>query len=184
MSDTSGYIATFASILFGLAVTDVAYSFHRLIRARERVRFHWLPLMVAAFVEMVLIATWWGYYYAFDRPDTTVQGFVPFAVSMLFLVLIAAASLPDDVPEKLDLEQFYFAQHRYFWGLFAAYVSWILFRDIVFLRVASVMNMLWPIASLAALLALAWTPRKWVHVLLVPLIFARQLWIWLPRDLA
>lgn len=181
MLNASDYIATFASILFGLAVTDVAYSFHRLLTARRRVRFHWLPLLVAAWVTLNLISTWWGYFGAFARSDTSVAGFLPFAVSMIFLVLIAAAVLPDDVPEKLDLEEFYFDQHRYFWGMFVIYLGWIALREwLVRPDEVNYGMLVAMVPTVVAMGILAWTRRKWVHSVLVPLIVAKAVWLWLP----
>ena len=184
MLDAAGYMATFASILFGLAVADVAYSFHRLLTARRHVRFHWLPLTVAAWVTLNLVSAWWGYFPAFTRQDTSVAGFLPFVVSMIFLVLIAAAVLPDEVPEKLDLEQFYFDQHRYFWGMFSIYLGWIVLREFLVRPDHVDYRMLaWMVPTVAMMIAMAWTRRKWVHSILVPLIVAKAASTWLPWSL-
>ena len=41
------YVSAFASIILALAITDLATSMHRLMRARGRVRWDWIPLAVA-----------------------------------------------------------------------------------------------------------------------------------------
>ena len=106
-----------------------------------------------------------------------------FVVSMMFLVMLAAACLPDEIPEHLDLETFYFDQHRYFWGLWGTYLGWILVRDGLIMRVLDPRALTFILPSLLVMLLLAWTRRKWVHVLLVPALFVRSLWMWMPWQL-
>jgi hypothetical protein len=53
----SEYVAAFASIILALAVTDLATSMHRLLRARKRVRWHWLPLAVALLILLASSST-------------------------------------------------------------------------------------------------------------------------------
>jgi hypothetical protein len=44
--------------------------------------------------------------------------FLPFAMSLVFMYLSAAATLPDEVPaEGLDLRTFYFNNRAHYWGL-------------------------------------------------------------------
>jgi hypothetical protein len=42
-------------------------------------------------------------------------------IQILLLVLLAYASLPDDLGESCDLQEFYERNRRYFWSVFAAY---------------------------------------------------------------
>jgi hypothetical protein len=106
------------AVLIGLAVADVATSFHKLMRNRSKVR--WDPLVLSAALYSLLLAVgmWfdiWGV-----RKFEVVRHFVFYLaiVAQLFvLFLIAAASLPDDTEASIDLRAYYAVNRRYFWFL-------------------------------------------------------------------
>lgn len=106
------------SVLIGLAIADVAASFHRLMRARPRVRWDPLVLLVALFAMVITVGMWfdlWGI-----RNATSIRHFFLYlALAGVFFVLflIAASSLPDEVTDGIDLRQFYERNRRYFWSL-------------------------------------------------------------------
>lgn len=56
------YLLALVSILIGLAVADLATCMHRLLRARSRVRWDWLPLASALIVMLLILQFWWGFY--------------------------------------------------------------------------------------------------------------------------
>lgn len=117
----TGNIATLITIIFGLMLTDLFASVHRLIRHRHRVRWHWLPLLVSWYVLTMVLKNWWGL--VFDDGDGAwSSGWVFFYYGhVLFLLyLVASAALPDEVPaDGLDLREFYLENRRHFWGLLA-----------------------------------------------------------------
>ena len=106
------------AVLIGLAVADVATSFHRLMRARPRVRWDPLPLLTALFAMVITVGMWfdlWGI-----RNATSVRHFFLYLAlvgSFFVLFLIAASSLPDEASEGVDLHEFYDRNRRYFWSL-------------------------------------------------------------------
>lgn len=106
------------SVLIGLAIADVATSFHRLMRARPRVRWDPLVLLSALFAIVITVGMWfdlWGI-----RNAISVRHFFLYLalVSTFFvLFLIAASSLPDEATEGVDLREFYGRNRRYFWSL-------------------------------------------------------------------
>lgn len=106
------------SVLIGLAIADVAASFHRLMRARPRVRWDPLVLLAALFAMVITVGMWfdlWGI-----RNATSVRHFflyLALASTFFVLFLIAASSLPDEVVDGIDLRQFYERNRRYFWSL-------------------------------------------------------------------
>jgi H+/Cl- antiporter ClcA len=54
------YLLALVSILIGLAVADLSSSLHRLLRARRRVRWDWLPLAGAFLVILLILEFWWN----------------------------------------------------------------------------------------------------------------------------
>lgn len=130
----SEYVLGFVAILVGVAIADMAGSLHKLLRARSRVRWHWLPLTAAGLVVLLTVELWWSLT-SFERlPGALTIGlFLPLLVGLIALYLLASAVLPDGVPsDGLDLRSFYFVEHRYFWLLFA-----LLTASFVVLQVAS-----------------------------------------------
>ena len=106
------------AVLIGLAVADVATSFHKLMRSRSKVKWDPLVLLAALYSLLLAVGMWfdiWGV-----RRFEEVRHFVFYLaiVAQLFvLFLIAAASLPDDAEASIDLREYYAANRRYFWLL-------------------------------------------------------------------
>lgn len=120
------HVTVFLSIIIGIAIGDLLFSLHKLLRARARVRWHWLPLLVALNMLLLTVSYWWM---AFNWYQTsqglTVADFLPTLTQFVVLFLLVAASLPDDVPpEGINLCEWYFANSKIYWTM--AIVSLIL----------------------------------------------------------
>ncbi len=117
------YIIPLVSVLVGLAIADLAVSFNRLLRARNKVKWDWLPLLSAFMAILAVLDIWWVFYG--EQQSTfyqTLAGFLPIAAQLILLYLINAAALPDDVPEEgMDLKKFYEDNSPYLWSLFVIY---------------------------------------------------------------
>jgi hypothetical protein len=113
------YVSVFVSIVLGLAFADLAFSLHRLMRARRRVRWDWMSLALALVMLLEIAQFWWlshDWYAA--RVELRLVQFLPNLVLLLLIYLMAAAVLPDEVPERgLDLRRFYVETATYFWAL-------------------------------------------------------------------
>jgi len=173
------------SVLIGLAIADVATSFHRLMRARPGVRWDPLALLTALFALAITVGMWfdlWGI-----RHATSVRHFflyVALVTSFFLLFLIAAASLPDEVSEGVDLREFYAGNRRYFWTLVALFeITYVAFGAYF---ISGVMDQL-PSAVLAIVISqwmvlvgvpavLALVPSRAIHYAGVILLFATVLW--------
>jgi len=110
------------SILIGLAIADIATSFHRLVRGRGVVRWDPLALLAALYALLIAIGMWFDLWGVRNVAVTRQFFFYLVLVAELFIIfLIAAASLPDDAEGSRDLREFYAANRRYFWGLIALF---------------------------------------------------------------
>lgn len=171
------YLLALVSILIGLALADLSSSLHRLLRARRRVRWDWLPLAAALLVMMLILEFWWIFYGLGASPAWTHYGaFLVLAVSLVCMFLLASATLPDEVPEEgLDLCQYYTENGRYFWSLFSLFVLLMVAVELVaewnHLRDAA---MLWRtllnLTLVAFLFSLASVRNRGYHAVVVPVV--------------
>ena len=139
------YIIPLVSVLVGLAIADLAVSFNRLLRARDKVKWDWLPLLSAFMAILAVLDIWWVFYG--EQQSTfyqTLAGFLPIAAQLILLYLINAAALPDDVPEEgMDLKKFYEDNSPYLWSLFVIY-----FISVLVTHSVSTFNSDWDIINI------------------------------------
>ena len=50
---------TLFTIVYGLMLTDLFLSFHKLIKSRKNVKWHWLPLLAAWYLFLIILKNWW-----------------------------------------------------------------------------------------------------------------------------
>jgi hypothetical protein len=179
----------FASIIVGIGVTDMLMSLHRLLRARHRVRWDWAPLAVAALVLLTVVQIWWSIAGARTGP-LTIGFFLPTLVELIILFLLAAAVLPDEVPQAgIDLRQYYHDNGSYIWSLYAAALGWLLVVNLAALitRGASVFQILNSMAMdvfvCALMVSLIFVRRRWWHLLVLLILLLGPL-KWLSRSLS
>ena len=115
------HLAVLISIVLGLGLTQLLMSAHRLVQARERVTFYWLPVAWAAILFVSLIEWWWA---SFGLRAQTVWNFFYFLfilLSPVSLYLAAAFALPEIEPgTRYDLRAYYYANRGWFFGVLAA----------------------------------------------------------------
>lgn len=177
-ADLFAYLATFVSIILAVALTDMIQSTHRLLRARDKVKWDPLTPLFALYMLLGLLSTFfslWGDA-KFDR--LTYYGLVAFMMSPTLAALAAFAVLPDDVPEGgLDLREFYFDNRRYL---------------VLLLVLDQVISMIWTLRWATIHNALASPDFWWLFgpvvgsslAVLAIIYFARNWWIQLGALLA
>jgi hypothetical protein len=105
------------AVLIGLAVADIANSFHRLARSRSAVLWDPLALTAALYALFMAVCMWFDIWGVRNFDATRHFLFYISLVADLFvLFLIAAAALPDDA-QVTDLRAYYAGNRRYFWSL-------------------------------------------------------------------
>jgi hypothetical protein len=181
------YLLALVSILIGLAVTDLSGSLHRLLRARPRVRWDWLPLAAALLVMMLIFEFWWIFYgLGMSVAWTHYGAFLVLAASLVCMFLLASATLPDEIPaEGIDLSRYYQENGRYFWGLFGLFVLLMIAVELIaiaesdHIRSAAVLQRtLLNLTFVALLFSLAKVRNRRYHAVLVPalLVFLTLQW--------
>lgn len=122
------------SIIVGLAITDLIGDFHRLIRARAKVRWDPLALAWAVIALMLIVNFWSGVYLGLTAiAQATNGGTLLLALAPpVLLYMLCACALPERVPpEGLDLRESYWRERRYFFGLLTAYLCLTVAQAIV-----------------------------------------------------
>lgn len=177
------YLTVLVSIIVGLGITDMAENVRDLIHPDQGVRWHWLPLTWSFAAILMVVASWWGFFYFLQaKVWTSPIAFLLILFTALSLYLLCAFSLPDldgqpesERPEVLDLEAFYFSRshRRSFFGVAIAFV--VSFFVIANIQRVTVEGLPVREAVIGAVTAsvlfvvpyglLILTERKWVHVI-------------------
>ena len=122
--DEQTILITFVAILAGLGLRDLLQNLHRLLKFRHNVKWHWIPMVHAFAVFMVMIIFWYSIFTELNSPLTaTSLGFFVWLIPVIILILIMLAVLPDQNPTaEFDLLGWYFKQRKYYFSLLCLYI--------------------------------------------------------------
>lgn len=172
------------SVLIGLAVADIAASFHRLLRRRSQVTWDPLALLATGYAMCMAVYMWFDIWGVRHFGATRHFFFYLGLVGQLFILfLVAAASSPDDADGQTNLRDYYAGNSRYFWSLVALFQFGYFAFGVFFAGgepsglPLSIVVMMWALmtAPLAIALALyAWRAR-WLHYLGIAVLFVVML---------
>lgn len=175
-------IGVFA-VLIGLAIADIATSFHRLLRSKSPVVWDPLVLLAALYALCMAIYMWfdlWGV-----RKFAATRNFLFYLgiFAMLFvLFLVAASSLPDETNTSINLRVFYAENRRKFWLLVVLFQIGYVAAGIYFASgmpklptlITALLN-IQMIAPLALSLMLLATKSRGIHYIGIGLLFVVML---------
>jgi len=172
------------SVLIGLAVADIAASFHRLLRHRSRIDWDPLALLAATYALCMAVYMWFDIWGVRHFGATRHFLFYLGMVGQLFLLfLVAAASLPDEADGQTSLHDYYASNGRYFWSLVALFQLVYVAFGFFFTggdsdnTPRSMLALIWALMTAPLLIALAlsaWRAR-WLHYVGLGLLFAIML---------
>ncbi len=115
----SEIIVMLFTIVYGLILTDLFASIHKLLRARKIIKWHWLPILSVWYLFLMIVKNWWSL--GVPQGSELQMDYSIFIIYSHFLILyylLVSASLPDEIPHKgVDLKDYYFQNRKYFWGL-------------------------------------------------------------------
>jgi len=117
-------VITLFTIVYGLVLSDLFLSFHKLISARKTVKWHWLPLLAAWYLFLTILKNWWGLSPLQSGTDSmNIYFFIAYGHLLFLTFLLVSTALPDVIEKKgIELKSYYFKNHRYFWGLMSSVV--------------------------------------------------------------
>jgi hypothetical protein len=115
------HLAVLISIVLGLAIAQLLTTAHRLVLARQRVRFYWLPVTWAVLLFITQVEWWWGIFALRGVTSWNFFYFLFILLSPVTLYLATASVLPDVEPgQRYDLREYYYANRAWFFSLVAA----------------------------------------------------------------
>jgi hypothetical protein len=127
--DMFAYLAAFVSVVLALAVSDLVQSFHKLLRARQRVKWSFTALVAAVTVFMAILEEFFGLWRFTGVERFTYFDLLTLIVPAILLSLAAMTVLPDEVPDGgLDLAQHYMANRRVLYLLTTLWVVGVFVR--------------------------------------------------------
>ena len=166
---------TLFTIVYGLMLTDLFLSFHKLIKSRKRVKWHWLPILTAWYLFLTILKNWWDLS-SFQNSTNSMNifFFIAYGHLLFLLFLLVSTALPDVIKGKgIELKIYYFQNHRYFWGLMCAVVvlstSIGLIKRLHQVGTLNFKGSLLVIPSIMLTMTLAISKRYWVHSIIVPI---------------
>lgn len=174
--DVAAYILALLAIISGLAIADMVVSLHGLLANRSHVRWDWLAIVAAAFIFVLIVASWGSSYRAYDDvPEGPwFWEFILVLGQNIALYLAARAALPDHVSigRDVDLAAHYAFISRYFWVSISVTLALSVMFGVIFRGIEQLPASWKMIVGLILIIGLAiWTDRR-VHRLVVPALFA------------
>ena len=112
-------VLTLITIVYGLMITDLLANLHKLIKSKKKVKWHWLPLVVAWYTFMIILKNWWDLTSLKNLSNwINIYSFIAYGHMLILFYLLVSAVLPDPAEgENINLKEYYFNNHRYYWGL-------------------------------------------------------------------
>ena len=169
--DYSSYVRVLLSVWVGLGLGQLVQALHRLARFKGTVKWDWLPVVWAGFAFLMFVQTWWAYFTVLQSPLwVNLFAFVlPLAVFVV-LYLICSSALPDVSKTAegtvVDLRDFYLAQHRYFFRLWAVLLTLaLLVQSLARGSIDLLGEDGFRIAAIGAAIALASSANRRLHVI-------------------
>jgi hypothetical protein len=168
------------AVLIGIAVADIAMSFHRLLRNRSTVKWDPLTLLSALYALLMAVCMWFDIWGVRNFAATrTFPFYLTIIAALAVLFLVAAASLPDESDDSNDLCEYYGMNRRYFWSLVALFQLIYIGQGFYFMRgmlaLPNWINVLLTVQMIApfvlAVILLVTKSRK-LHYIVVGLLFA------------
>ncbi len=106
-----------SSVILGLALTEIASSIAKLLRAGRNVRWAPEPILQTIVITMIVVSVWADQWWAHDQTSFTI-GQALVQVAKLMAVYVAAASVLGEPEAKvgIDLKDHYYAARRVTYG--------------------------------------------------------------------
>lgn len=163
--DAFSYLSVLLSIILGLGITQLLTGLGQQIQHRRRVRRYGPALVWAVLLLLVHVQTWWTMFELRAQEAWTFAAFLVVLLQPVVLYLLSALVLPDvGQGEAVDLRAHYYAQARWFFGLFAALLVVSLVKDLVLRGALPVaLNVAFHVVFLAMAGVGAFSRREGVH---------------------
>jgi hypothetical protein len=132
------HVTALLSFVYALALTHLLARIAELIVARDRVRFSGLLALGMANAVLLVFVNWLSLWdlrsmQSWDLASIAIQFL--FAVAVYILCALIGPNMPDE--GAIDLEEFFWRQHRYFYAAVVAGLVLALLANLDFLKTAN-----------------------------------------------
>lgn len=128
--DDFAHLSVLISIVIGLGVTNLLTGVARIVQVRGRVKPYWPTFMWVFTLLLIHVQMWWTMFGLRNVTTWTFFAFLATLLQPILLFLLSALVLPDfDDKEMHDLRANYFAQTRWFFGIFVGVATASLLRS-------------------------------------------------------
>jgi hypothetical protein len=112
------YLGVLISVILGLALTHILTGWARQIELRRQVRLYWVQVVWSVGIVVYVLALWWGMFWWRHLTVWPVELFFFLAAYTIALFMLATILSPTRTPEGMDFEAHFFANRRWFFGVF------------------------------------------------------------------
>jgi hypothetical protein len=166
-------IVSLFTIVYGIILTDLFSSLHKLIKAKKRVKWNFLPLLVSWYLLLIILKNWWAMAIDGDAiKEYNFLYFLAYAHLMVLLYLLVSVVLPDEVPEEgVDLKTYYFKNQKYLYGLMIGVgvlsISINTIPQVVESAPLNIPNLIAFVVFLVLTAMLMFSKKYWLHIVLM-----------------
>jgi hypothetical protein len=174
--DLFAYLAAFVSVILALAVSDWLQSFHRLLRARKRVRWNAVAILTACLVFLSILEEFFDLWRLVGVERFMYVDLLTLILPPIVISITAMTVLPDEVPpEGLDLGEHYMENRRLIFLLLSVWICGVFLKlndlhELITGKKASVAELAalfpWQTVPILAIFAiLAWSNNMRIQLL-------------------
>ena len=129
------FLLILLSFVFALALGHVLTSAGRLMVARHRVRFSGLLALAMLNAVTTVYISWLAMWDFRDTQGIDLYAVTNFFVSSVLIYIFCMGASPEPADEgEVDMEAFFWAQHRFFYGAFSVLIVTFIASTVVYLR--------------------------------------------------
>ena len=114
------YVFIAISVILGLAITRLLNSAAGLIRAHQRVTFHWATALWSAIIMLFILQLWWVGWELRTVAEWTILDFFVLVIGSIFVYGAAELSLPTEDYDVSDDTELVFLAHSQSFGRLSA----------------------------------------------------------------
>ncbi len=118
------YIGVLISVIMGLGITHLATGATKLIQHRDTVRFYLPHALWTINVLVYILLIWWAMYWWSGHQHWFAVEYLFITLYAIVLFFIAAMLYPWQMPDDIDVREYFFRNRRWFFG--AMIVAWCL----------------------------------------------------------
>lgn len=111
------YLGVLISVVMGLGITHLLIGVSKTIHQRSTVRLYWVHSVWTVNILIFIVVIWWGMFWWSGLVQWTFYQFLFVILYAIVLFLLASVLYPWRFPSDFDLQEHYFGNRRWFFGI-------------------------------------------------------------------